>query len=181
MIIRKRFSTADLIIISMFSSLAIVITLVGSILHNASIAIPFASSFFLHTMVPALVFFACIATVRKTGTATLFSVISGVVALPLSGVPVFLISSLVKGPMIDGLCALLGDRAWHPFSIAALGGLWVLVGIILLYSVELPLMGMQVLFWAFLGSAPASIIFGAIGSLIGLKLGARAQAAVMTS
>ncbi|QYZ80170.1 hypothetical protein E2N92_12390 [Methanofollis formosanus] len=177
--VSKRFTTTDIIVISMFGALGIMVGMLGNILHGASMIVPFFGPFILHTLLPGIVLFACIATVRKVGTATLLCLITALVAMPLAGAPLFILSYIAYGLVLDGATLVLGRRIWTRPGMVFAAVLWGAVGLYMLYYVVMRLQGIEFPVWVFLASLPVNIAFAVPAALYGLTLGNRAQAALV--
>lgn len=173
------FTTTDIIVISMFGSLGIVAGMLGNILHGASMIVPFIGPFVLHTLIPGIVLFSCIATVRKVGTATILCLITGLVAMPLAGAPLFIFSYIAYGLVLDGMILVLGRRMWTRPGIALASVIWGAVALYMLYYVVMRLQGIEIPVWVFLASLPINVAFAIPAALYGLSLGRRAQSALM--
>jgi len=174
----SRFSTSDIIVISMFGALGIISGILGNVFHGLSGMIPFIGPVILHTVIPGIVIFACLAVVRKVGTATLLCLITSLVAMPLMGVPIFIVMYIAYGILLDGAMVLLGEGMWTKTGIAIAGAAYGLVGIVMLYGLILPLTGLVFPLWIFLSSIPVNVAFAIPSALIGMKIGNRASIAL---
>jgi hypothetical protein len=172
----QRFTTSDIIVISMFGAAGIVAGILGNVLHGASGLMPFIGAFILHTLIPGIILFSCISTVRKAGSATLVSLISSLIAMPLMGAPLFIPFYLVQGLLADGMIVGLKERMWTPSGISLAAIVYGTVGILMLYYFVLRLQGLEFPLYVVLPSIPLNIVFAIPAALIGLKLGTRASA-----
>lgn len=173
-----RFTTSDIIVISLFGAVGIIVGFIGNILHGFS-SLSVIGPFILHTLIPGIVVFACAATVRKPGAATLYSLVASLISMTLMGVPIFIIMYVIQGLLIDGLTLLLGERMWHGGGTCIAGLLYGLAGIFILYYVVLASQGLQFPFWIFLVSVPGNIAFALPAAFIGIRIGSRAQKALI--
>jgi hypothetical protein len=177
--LKNRFTTSDIIVISMFGALGIVGGILGNVLHGASGMVPIIGTFVLHTLIPGIIIFSCVATVRKAGAATLVCLITSLVSMPLMGAPLFIVMYLAYGVVVDGAIVLLGDRMWTRGAFALVGAVHGVVGILILYYVVLAAQGLVFPIWAVLPSIPLNILFAVPAALIGLKLGTRASSVLV--
>lgn len=175
----QRFTTSDIIVISMFGAAGIVAGILGNVLHGASGLVPFFGTFVLHTFIPGTILFACISTIRKAGSATLVSLISALVAMPLMGAPLFIPFYLVHGLLMDGMIVGLKERMWTPSGISLAAVVYGITGILMLYYFVLRLQGLEFPLYVVLPSIPLNVAFAIPAALIGLKLGSRASAALV--
>jgi hypothetical protein len=174
----ERFTTSDIIVISLFGAIGIIVGFIGNIFHGFS-ALSVIGPFILHTLIPGIVVFACATTVKKAGAATLYSLIASLVSMTLMGVPIFIVMYVIQGLLLDGLTIILGDRMWTR-SGACIGGiLYGLAGIFILYYVVMASQGLQFPLWIFAMSVPVNIAFAIPAALIGLRAGTRASRALM--
>lgn len=174
----EKFSTSDIIVISLFGAIGIIVGFIGNIFHGLS-GLSVVGPFILHTLIPGTVVFACAVTVKKPGAATLYSLIASLVSMTLMGVPIFIIMYVVQGLLIDGLTLLLGKRMWTRWGIAVGGLLYGVAGIFILYYVVLASQSLQFPFWIFLASVPANVIFALIAAFIGFRIGTRASTTLL--
>jgi hypothetical protein len=173
-----KFTTSDIIVISLFGAVGIIAGCIGNIFHGFSM-LSFIGPFILHTLIPGSIVFACAATVKKPGAATLYSLIASLVSLTLMGVPIFIVMYVVEGLLIDGLTLLLGKRMWTQVGICIGALVYGITGIFLLYYVVLASQGLQFPFWIVLVSFPVNILFAVLASQIGLRIGTRASAVLI--
>jgi len=174
----ERFTTSDIIIISLFGAVGIIVGFIGNILHGLS-SLSVIGPFILHTLIPGIVIFSCAVTVRKPGAATLYSLIASLVSMTLMGVPVFIIMYVVQGLLIDGLTLLLGNRMWQWWGISIAALLYGLSGVFILYYVVMASQGLQFPFWIFLLSVPVNTAFALPAAFIGRRIGTRARTAIV--
>jgi hypothetical protein len=167
------FSTTDIIVISMFGALGIVIGILGNVLHGMS-GLVFIGPFLLHTLLPGIVVFACAATVRKAGTATMYSLIASLIAMPLMGAPLFIVMYVAQGLLIDGFTLALQDRMWSRWGIIPAATVYGIAGILILYYVVLGASGLVFPEWVIIPSIPLNLVFAIPAALVGLKIGQRA-------
>jgi len=175
----RYFSTSDIIAISMFGALGVIVGFLGNILHGASSIVPFIGPAILHTVPQGIVLFACLSTIRKPGAATLQCFIASIVSMPLMGAPLFIISYLVQGIALDLAYVILGDRMWNRVAISINGAIFATIGVILLFYVVLPMQGLVMPFYVVLLSLPINIALGIVAALIGYRLGTRASSALI--
>jgi len=167
------FSTTDIIVISMFGALGIVIGILGNVLHGVS-GLLFIGPFLLHTLLPGIVVFACAATVRKAGTATMYSLIVSLIAMPLMGAPLFIVMYVAQGLLIDGFTLAIKDRMWSRWGIIPAATVYGIAGILILYYVVLGASGLVFPEWVVIPSIPLNLVFAIPAALVGLKIGQRA-------
>lgn len=174
----EKFSTSDIIVISLFGAIGIIVGLIGNIFHGLS-GLSVVGPFILHTLIPGIVVFACVSTVKKAGTATMYSLIASIVSMTLMGVPIFILMYVVQGLLIDGLTLLLGKKMWTRLGVGITGVIYGITGIFMLYYVVLALQGLQFPLWVFLTSVPLNIFCAVPAALIGLRIGTRAAGALI--
>lgn len=174
----EKFSTSDIIVISLFGAIGIIVGFIGNIFHGLS-SLSFIGPFILHTLIPGIVIFSCAVIVKKPGAATLYSLIASIISMTLMGVPIFIVMYVVQGLLIDGLTVLLGRRMWTWWGTGASGLLYGIAGIFMLYYVVLAFQGLQFPFWVFLISVPANVAFALVAACIGLRIGTRASQALI--
>ncbi|MDP3564315.1 MAG: ECF transporter S component [Methanoregula sp.] len=175
---REKFSTSDIIVISLFGAIGIIVGFIGNIFHGLS-GLSVIGPFILHTLIPGIVVFSCAVTVKKPGAATLYSLIASIISMTLMGVPIFIIMYVVQGLLIDGLTLLMGKRMWTWWGICISGLVYGIIGIFILYYVVLASQGLQFPFWVFLISIPTNVGFALVAALIGLRIGTRASQALI--
>lgn len=170
---RRYFTTTEIITISMYGALGIVIGILGNVLHGLS-GLMFIGPFILHTLLPGIVLFSCAATVKKAGTATIYSLIASLVAMPLMGVPLFIVMYVVHGLIVDGFTLLQGKKMWTRWGIMPATIVYGVSGILILWYVILAAQGLFFPDWMVLASIPVNVLFAIPAALIGLKVGKRA-------
>jgi len=175
---REKFSTSDIIVISLFGAIGIIVGFIGNIFHGFS-SLSFIGPFILHTFIPGIVVFSCAVTVKKPGAATLYSLIASIISMTLMGVPIFIVMYVVQGLLIDGITLILGKRMWTWWGICTSGFVYGVIGIFILYFVVLASQGLQFPFWVFLVSIPTNVGFALVAALIGLRIGTRASQALV--
>jgi hypothetical protein len=174
----EKFSTSDIIVISLFGAIGIIVGFIGNIFHGLS-GLSVIGPFILHTLILGIGVFSCAVTVKKPGAATLYSLIASIISMTLMGVPIFIVMYVVQGLLIDGLTLLMGKRMWIWWGICISGLVYGIAGIFILYYVVLASQGLQFPFWVFLVSVPANVGFALVASLIGLRIGTRASQALV--
>lgn len=170
---RRYFTTTEIITISMFGALGIVIGILGNVLHGVS-GLMFIGPFILHTLLPGIVLFSCAATVKKAGAATIYSLIASLIAMPLMGVPLFIVMYVIHGLIVDGFTLLMGERMWTRWGILPATVVYGVSGVLILWYVVLSAQGLVVPDWVVLASIPANILVAIPAALLGLKVGKRA-------
>lgn len=174
----EKFSTSDIIVISLFGAIGIITGFIGNIFHGFSM-LSIIGPFILHTLIPGIVVFACAVTVKKPGTATLYSLIASLISMTLMGVPIFIVMYVTQGLLIDGLTLLLGRRMWTRWGMGIGGLVYGIAGIFILYYVVLASQSLQFPFWVFLASAPVNVLFALIGAFVGFRIGTRASSTLL--
>lgn len=174
----ERFTTSDIIVISLFGALGIIVGFIGNIFHGFS-ALSVIGPFILHTLIPGTIIFACAVTIKKAGSATIYSLIASLVSMTLMGVPIFIVMYVVQGMLLDGLTLVLKDRMWTRAGICFGAVLYGLAGIFILYYVVMASQGLQFPIWVFTMSVPVNIMFAVPAALIGLRVGTRASSALV--
>jgi hypothetical protein len=171
----RYFSTKDIIVIAMFGALGVVVGFLGNILHGMSSTIPFIGPAILHTVPQGIVLFACVCTVKKTGSAILQCLIAALISMPLMGAPLFILSYGVQGIALDAAHFILKNRIYSNLWISINGAIYAAIGVIMLFYVVLPLQGMIMPSYVVLLSLPVNMILGIIAALIGFRIGSRAE------
>jgi hypothetical protein len=171
----ERFTTSDIMVISLFGAMGIVVGVLGNVLHGLSGILPFIGPFLLHTVLPGVVIFACTATVRKVGATTLLCLISSLVSMPLMGAPLFIIMYLAYGILLDACTFFLKERAWTWVGTLIMAVIYGVVGILILYLVVLSMQGLVFPQWVILISIPVNILFAIPTAFIGVHIGKRAR------
>ncbi|OPY37792.1 MAG: hypothetical protein A4E35_01074 [Methanoregula sp. PtaU1.Bin051] len=174
----EKFSTSDIIVVSLFGAVGIIVGIVGNIFHSLS-GLSVIGPFILHTLIPGIVVFACVTTVKKPGSAILYSLIASGIAMPLMGVPIFIPFYLVQGLLIDGMMIMLKNRFWTWWGTTLAGIVYGVAGIFMLYYFVMAAQGIQFPFWVFCVSLPVNIACAIPASLIGRRIGTRAAGALI--